>query len=45
MLLPSGGGGMDVEGGDGNEKVPVNFGRKPLLKWLFQRVSQLYKPK
>jgi len=36
---------MDVEVGDGNEKVPMNFGRKPLLKWLFQRVRQLYRPK
>lgn len=35
---------MDVEVGDGNKKVHVNFGRNPLLKWLFQRVRQLYRP-
>jgi len=28
---------MDVEVGYGNEKVHVNFGRKPLLKWLFPK--------
>jgi len=28
---------MDVEVGYGNEKVRVNFGRKPILKWLFSK--------
>jgi len=28
---------MDLEVGYGNEKVHVNFGWKPLLKWLFSK--------